>query len=50
MADLLQSHMSDMHVWCAWPATASTAIHRIETKNIIDSALSPSPIDEDVKI
>ena len=31
-------------------ATASIAIHRIETKHIIDSALSPGPIEEDVKI
>ena len=35
---------------CAGAATASIAIHRMETKQIVDSALSPDALTEDCNI
>ena len=35
---------------CTCAATASKAIHRLETKQIVDSVMSPDPIIENHKI
>ena len=46
----LQLTMTAKTFDCAAAATASIAIHRMEMKQIVDSALSPDALKEDCNI